>query len=134
MVDIIYPYEVNPSSPDRGVGLMQRRTILDAIGTFPALPVPDSDGDANSGDEVELGSDSSASASTVLVDVSTFTLIERYDQEGSLVVKEFPNPGDDVVAEVLVKAKWGEAGVGVTAAEARTLARALSDVADQTEQ
>lgn len=52
---------------------------------------------------------------------------------GSLTVKTYTHPEEYVVAEVMLRGEWGEAGVGLDIPEARALARRLLDADDEAE-
>ena len=106
---------------------MQRRDLLGAVATLPALPAPDGESDS----EPDEGP---RRPRKVLEDASTFTLIERYDWEGTIRVKSYPHPDDYADVEVFIRGEWGEAGVGLTAAEARTLARELVEAVEAAEE
>ena len=106
---------------------MQRRQLLAAVVAAPSLPEIDS-----SFDDPESDTCTRPTASTsILESVATSTLIERYDYEGSVIVRAYPHSEEPAVAALRIAADWGEASASLTAPEARALAYELLDAAEK---
>lgn len=69
----------------------------------------------------------------LLADVPTHAFVEQSDEQGSIRVSAHPDPRERVAAQVVIQGEWGEAGVGLTAAEARAVGRELRVAAALTE-
>ena len=111
---------------------MQRRDLLGTVATLPALPAPEGESDSDPRPESDPDQ-RPRRPRKVLDEASTFALIERYDWEGTIRVKSYPQPDEYAAVEVFVRGEWGEAGVGLTATEARTLIRELAEAVEASE-
>lgn len=61
----------------------------------------------------------------LLEDVPTHAFVEQSDEHGSIRVSAHPDPRERIAAQVVIEGEWGEAGLGLTAAETRAVGREL---------
>lgn len=99
---------------------MQRRKFLGAAAALAALSDSPSEEAEEASDDTERERPSQSSKWS-LEDVYSHALIERYDEGGQFTVNTNAPREDPFVAAVIIEGAWGEAGVGLTAPEARAV-------------
>ena len=69
----------------------------------------------------------------LLEDLPVHAFVEQFDDQGSIQVSAHPDLRERVAAQIVIQGEWGEAGVGLTAAEARVVGRELRVAAARSE-